>query len=133
MSPQPMIAVHDVEASSRWYQAVLGLRSAHGGAEYEMLMDGDTMALQLHHWDAHEHPHLGDPQRQPYGNGTLLWFHEAAVDVAWQRAQVAGATVLEPLHINPLAQHREFWLRDPDGYVVVVSGAYGDIGAVADA
>ncbi len=35
MRPQPLIAVKDVEASSRWYQRLLGCRSAHGGREYE--------------------------------------------------------------------------------------------------
>ena len=29
MKPQPMIVVHDIEATSAWYQAVLGLRSGH--------------------------------------------------------------------------------------------------------
>ena len=43
MQPQPMIVVSDVEAASTWFQDVLGLRSAHGGEEYEMLMDGDVM------------------------------------------------------------------------------------------
>jgi hypothetical protein len=33
MRPQPLIAVTDVEASSRWYQRLLGCKSAHGGAE----------------------------------------------------------------------------------------------------
>jgi hypothetical protein len=28
---------------------------------------------------------------------------------------------------NPLAQHREIWLRDLDGYVVVVASTYGTI------
>jgi hypothetical protein len=31
MRPQPLIAVTDVEASSRWYQRLLGCQSAHGG------------------------------------------------------------------------------------------------------
>ena len=31
MRPQPLIAVTDVEASSRWYQRLLGCESAHGG------------------------------------------------------------------------------------------------------
>ena len=31
MRPQPLIAVLDVEASSRWYQRLLGCQSAHGG------------------------------------------------------------------------------------------------------
>jgi hypothetical protein len=30
--------------------------------------------------------------------------------------------------VNPLAHHREFWLRDPEGYIVVVAGSYGDTG-----
>ena len=33
MKPQPLIAVADVEASSRWYQELLGGKSGHGGAE----------------------------------------------------------------------------------------------------
>ena len=61
MRPQPMVVLADVEAGSRWFQNVLGLRSAHGGTEYEMLMDGDELVLQLLQWEADEHPHLGDP------------------------------------------------------------------------
>ena len=33
MKPQPLIAVGNVEASSRWYQRLLGAKSGHGGAE----------------------------------------------------------------------------------------------------
>jgi hypothetical protein len=61
MRPQPMIVVADVEAGSRWFVDVLGLTSAHGGTEYEMLMDGDQLVVQLHQWEADEHPRLGDP------------------------------------------------------------------------
>lgn len=32
MRPQPLIAVSDVEASSRWYQKVLGCIGDHGGS-----------------------------------------------------------------------------------------------------
>jgi hypothetical protein len=38
MRPQPLIAVSDVEASSLWYQRILGCQSAHGGPEYERLV-----------------------------------------------------------------------------------------------
>lgn len=60
MRPQPMLALGDVEAGSRWFQDVLGLSSSHGGPDYEMLMDGGEMVAQLHQWEADEHPHLGD-------------------------------------------------------------------------
>jgi hypothetical protein len=83
--------------------------------------------LQLHEWDAHEHPNLGDPRREPHGNGVVLWFHEPSVVAAFERAVRAGAEVLEPLIVNPLANHREFWLRDPNEYKVVVAGSHGDV------
>ncbi len=69
MHPQPLIAVNDVEASSLWYQRLLNCQSEHGGREYERITSGGKLILQLHHWDADEHPHMGDRELQPYGNG----------------------------------------------------------------
>jgi len=127
MQTQPMITVRDVPASSRWYQAVLGCSSGHGGPEYEQLVHEGTVLLQLHHWDTPEHPHFGDPGL-PRGNGVTLWFETKAFDAAVARATAAQALVLEAPHVNPQAQHREIWLRDPDGYVVVIASPYGDVG-----
>lgn len=128
MQPQPLIAVRDVEASSRWYQRLLGCKSGHGGAQYEQLVDPEgALILQLHDWDAHEHPHLGDPALEPYGNGVLLWFQIADFDAAVERARALAAEILEEPHLNRNAGHRETWLRDPDGYVVVLAGARGDV------
>ncbi len=129
MLPQPMIAVHEVAATSAWYQAALGFTSGHGGAEYEQLMSEGQLVMQLHHWDAHEHPHLGNPASKPHGNGVVLWFLSQEVEAAYQRAQRAAAEVLQPLGVNPLANHLEFWLRDPNGYVVVVAGPFGQLGS----
>lgn len=128
MQAQPLIAVSNVEASSRWYQKALGLQSGHGGNEYEQLLHEGRMVLQLHRWDAHEHRHLGDPDKRPYGNGALLWFWTEDFDDAVERATAAGAQVLEGPLENTNAQQREIWLRDPDGYVVVLAGPYGDVG-----
>jgi len=130
MKPQPLIAVRDVEASSRWYQGLLGCQSGHGGREYERLMVDEQLVLQLHRWDAHEHPNLGNPDSKPYGNGVLLWFQTTEFDAAVQRAGTLRAEVLEGPKVNHSANHRELWLRDPDGYVVVLASAYGDLGFI---
>ena len=128
MKPQPLIAVGDVEGSSRWYQKLLGARSGHGGAEYEQIVDaGGTLVLQLHAWEVHEHPHLGDPAVRPYGNGVLLWFQVDDFDAAVARAREMAVEVLEGPRANPNAGHREIWLRDPDGYVVVLASVGGDL------
>lgn len=132
MQPQPLIAVRDVAASSRWYQRLLGCKSAHGGAEYEQLVSATgALILQLHHWGAHEHPHLGDPEKEPYGNGVLLWFQIDDFDAAVARARATSAQILEEPHANPNAGHREIWLRDLDGYVVVLASPRGDAAARA--
>lgn len=128
MKPQPLIAVNDIAASRHWYQATLGLASGHGGDDYEQLMAGDEMVLQLHRWEAHAHPHLGRADLAR-GNGVLLWFLADDFDAALRRVREADAEVLEGPKVNPNARHREIWLRDPDGYVVVVAGPYGDLGA----
>lgn len=123
-----MICVADVVAASEWFQRTLGFTSGHGGPEYEQLLSNGRLVLQLHHWDVDEHPHLGDPASKPYGNGAILWFLSDHVEDDYQRAVQTGAEILEPLQVNPLANHLEFWLREPNGYVVVVAGPYGQLG-----
>lgn len=122
MQPQPMIVVGDVKASSGWFQTVLGLRSGHGGEEYEMLMDGDAIALQLHGWDAHEHPHLGNEGDPSRGNGVLLWFATDDFDALVGRVEEAKVTVLDGPLYNPNGRQHEIWLEGPEGYRVVVAG-----------
>lgn len=119
---QPMIVVHDVPAASAWFQHVVGLTSGHGGDEYEMLMDGDVLVAQLHHWDADEHPHLGDPDDASRGNGVLLWFGVDDFDEAVARVAASGSEVLDGPLDNPNSHQREIWVRGPDSYTVVLAG-----------
>lgn len=118
---QPLIAVSDVPAASRWYCELLGCSSSHGGDEYERLVDGERLILQLHRWDAHGHPHLGSPDERPIGNGALIWFQHDDFDAVARRAVAMSATVLLAPHENPSAGHREIWLQDLDGYKVVIA------------
>jgi catechol 2,3-dioxygenase-like lactoylglutathione lyase family enzyme len=125
-----MIAVTDVEASSRWYQKLLGCRSAHGGAEYERLVAGGAPVLQLHHFEVdHHHGPIGDPEDKPYGNGVLLWFEIDDFEAAMARVAELEAEVVLPRHRNPPGDggpnHWECWLRDPDGYMVVLASPDG--------
>ncbi len=131
---QPMIAVRDVEASSRWYAELLGLVSDHGGAEYERLLADGVLMLQLHHRDVdHHHGSVVADSDAPVGNGVLLWMGEVAdFDAVVARAEALGAPVVRPPHRNPPEGggngpgHRELWIRDPDGYTVVVASPDGE-------
>ena len=135
MRPQPLITVTDVEASSRWYQKLLDCQSAHGGREYERLVFDGRLILQLHSFDVeHHHGPIGDPYDKPYGNGLLLWFEVDDFDAVVARASAMKAQVVLPRHRNPPSgdggpNHWECWLRDPDGYVVVIASADGTASA----
>jgi catechol 2,3-dioxygenase-like lactoylglutathione lyase family enzyme len=123
-----MLTCTSVPKSSDWYQRVLGFASAHGGDEYEMLTSDGVLVLQLHEIDVHEHPALLRDGQPLGGNGVAVWFDTATFDADVERVHSTDAEVLEDAHVNPLAQHREIWLRDPDGYVVVLSSPHGDVG-----
>jgi catechol 2,3-dioxygenase-like lactoylglutathione lyase family enzyme len=131
MRPQPLIAVTDVEASSRWYQRLLGCQSAHGGPNYERLVSNGALVLQLHKFGvAHHHGDIGNPDDRPYGNGLLLWFEVDDFDRAVGRVRDLGAEIVLDRHRNPPEgtggpNHWEIWLRDPDGYIVVLASPDG--------
>jgi catechol 2,3-dioxygenase-like lactoylglutathione lyase family enzyme len=142
MRAQPLLVCRDVEASSRFYQRLLGCKSGHedvegrhSRGEYERLVDpkahhtqwgSDGLILQLHAWKAdHHHGHLGDPTR-PVGNGVMVWFEVDDFDAAVARARALKARVILDVHVNPNAQHRELWLADLDGYTVVLASPDGE-------
>jgi catechol 2,3-dioxygenase-like lactoylglutathione lyase family enzyme len=132
MRPQPLISVTDVEHSSRFYQQLLDVESDHGGREYERLVSDGALVLQLHAFDVeHHHGAIGDESARPYGNGLALWFETDDFDGAVARAADLGAEVVLPPHRNPPdgpggPDHREIWLRDPDGYLVVLASPDGE-------
>jgi catechol 2,3-dioxygenase-like lactoylglutathione lyase family enzyme len=139
--PQPLIAVRDVPSSSRWYARLLGaertsktMRSDHAHV-YDRLFCGGSLVLQLHAWDEEEHPNLVNAHEARPGHGVLLWFEVNDFDAALKRVRALKATVLVQPHVNPAPGHREVWVQDPDGYVVVIASPDGEArgGSVAHA
>lgn len=132
ITPQPLIAVRDVRASSRWYTKLLAADSLpeHPHRDlYERISHSGQLLLQLHAWDAEHHPNLVNPDAAPPGHGVLLWFQVDDFDSAVERARALGAEIILEPHVNPAPQHREIWLRDPDGYVVVLASPDGERGS----
>ncbi len=121
--PQPLLVVADVQRASRWYRQVLNADSGHGGDEYERVLVDGSLVLQLHAREVtHHHGAIADPD-SPLGNGVAVWFEADDFDAVVRRSRDAGADVVSDVHVNPNAGHRELWLRDPDGYLVVFAEA----------
>jgi catechol 2,3-dioxygenase-like lactoylglutathione lyase family enzyme len=118
-----IIGVADVARSFRWYQSLFGQPEtcpAHG--DFGSVCDADgTVLLCLHQWGAHGHPSLTSPDQGAAGNGLLLFFRVDDFDTALSRARALVTRLEEEPHVNARTGTREFALRDPDGYCVMVS------------
>jgi len=126
---QPLIAVRDVRKSSRWYAELLAADALpeHSHRDvYDRISCSGRLLLQLHAWDEEDHPNLVDADAAPPGHGVVLWFQTGDFDSAVARARGLRAQIVLKPHINPKPRHREMWLRDPDGYVVVIASPDGD-------
>jgi catechol 2,3-dioxygenase-like lactoylglutathione lyase family enzyme len=123
-----ILGVADVARSFRWYQQLFGqVETAPAHDYFGQLVDADgTVLLCLHRWGDHAHPPLASPGRAQPGNGLLLFFRVDDFGDSLARARALGPLAEEP-HRNPATGTREFALRDPDGYYVMVSAlAEGD-------
>jgi predicted enzyme related to lactoylglutathione lyase len=118
-----IVGVADVARSFRWYQSLFGQpKTAPAHDYFGQILDADgTVLLCLHQWGAHDHPSLTSPDRVPPGNGLLLFFRVDDYDAALLRARALVSRLEEEPRSNPNTGTREFTLRDPDGYYVMIS------------
>lgn len=118
-----IIGVADVGHSFSWYQKLFGQAETSPGHDYfgQILDDDGTVLLCLHRWGDHEHPPLADPDSAQPGNGLLLFFRVDDFDEALPRARALADRLEEEPHVNPNTGTKEFALRDPDGYYVMIS------------
>lgn len=132
VTAQPLIAVRNVRTSSSWYQSLLAADALpeheHRDAYDRISCDGQLI-LQLHAWDEHDHPNLVNAEAARAGHGVLLWFEVSDFAAAVERARSLNARILEEPHVNPNSGQPEMWIRDSDGYVVVIAGPGVDTGA----
>jgi len=129
---QPLVAVRDVRESSLWCSELLGadpLQEHRHRDVYDRISCSGRLVLQLHAWDKENHPNLVNAAAAPPGHGVLLSFQVDDFDSIVERARRLAAEIIEEPHINPALQHREIWLRDPNGYVVVIASPDGECGS----
>jgi catechol 2,3-dioxygenase-like lactoylglutathione lyase family enzyme len=116
-----IIAVKDLEASSKWYQKIFGLRKNHDSNHFAVLVSDDNeITLCLHPWGNHQHPTMTNPNITP-GNGLILYFRTVNMNIIYENALKAGCAIEEDIHLNPNSRKKEFSFRDPDGYFLTVT------------
>lgn len=118
----PIIAVKDVEASSGWYQALLGCKRIHGGEGRFAVLTNEhgSVLLCLHKWGEDQHPTMMDKNITP-GNGLILYFRTNDLEKIRENAGKLEAGIEEDIHLNSNSKKEEFSLRDLDGYYVTIT------------
>ena len=109
----PLLAVSDVDRSSRWYQETLGF------ADVFTMRGRDGASLLAHlRWCTFADVLL-TPSRTPMdgqrGVGIALNFATTSVDDVADRARAAGATIVDGPIDRPW-NARDVTIADPDGY-----------------
>jgi len=117
----PIIAVKDVEQSSKWYQILFGCTSIHGGEEFDVLVDENKeVIICLHKWGEHQHPTMINQNINP-GNGLILYFRTTRMETIYNNIEKTGSTIEKEIQLNPNSKKREFSLRDLDGYYLIIT------------
>lgn len=117
----PIIAVKDIKASSKWYQSVFNWKSRHDGDHFDVLISEDAeIMLCLHPWERDGHPTMMNPGITP-GNGLILYFRTGNMNSIRQSVEKMGYAIEEDIHVNPNSFKKEFSLRDPDGYYITIT------------
>lgn len=121
MRLDPIIAVRDVETSTKWYQQIFELQNDHGGDHFSVLVSADNeIILCLHKWGEHGHPTMKDPDVTP-GNGLLLYFRTENMNKIYENVLKAGCVIEQDIRLNRNSRRKEFSIRDPDGYFLTVT------------
>jgi hypothetical protein len=117
----PIIAVIDVEASSKWYEKIFGFKKTHGGNKFAVLVsEDDEIILCLHKWGEHHHPTMTNPNTTA-GHGLILYFRTKNMNEIRQNVDKIDGIVEEDIHLNSNSLKMEFSLRDPDGYYLTIT------------
>ena len=121
MKIDSIIAVKDIEASSKWYESIFECKNVHEGEDFAVLVSKEEeIILCLHKWGEHEHPTMENPNLNT-GNGLILYFRTENMNEIRQNVERLGHPVEEEVRENPNSKKLEFSLRDLDGYYLTIS------------
>src|SRR5690606_20250552 len=117
---EPIIAVKDVQKSSKFYQKLFICKSEHGGETFEILTNENVVILCLHQWVDHEHPTILNPEKDVV-NSIILYIRVDNLTEIFQNAEKLNANVEKEIDYNENSLKDQFTLRDLDGYYLIIS------------
>jgi len=121
MKIDPILAVKNVPKSSTWYQTIFDWSSIHGGDEFDVLTNAqDEVMLCLHKWGEHNHPTMMDSNIEN-GNGLILHFRVENITSIREKLRTLTHPVETEMALSPNSGKKEFSLKDPDGYFMIIA------------
>jgi catechol 2,3-dioxygenase-like lactoylglutathione lyase family enzyme len=127
----PELLVEDIAASLRFWCDVLGFNVAYQRpddlfAYLERPEGAQIMLCQRYgEWET-------GPLERPYGRGVMLQLYVDELDAVLSNSKRLGVPIHSPLreiwrrHGDREGGQREFFLQDPDGYLIMVAQKIGE-------
>ncbi len=116
-APILMIAVKDVQSTSKLFSELFDWKSAHGGSEFDILIDEkNTPSLLLHERLAHDHHRFEGVLEKPLGVGQTLYVFLTSIDEVYGKVQSKNLKIIEPLFLNQNSGAREFTFKIDEGH-----------------
>ncbi len=127
----PELFVEDIEASLRFWRDVLGFHVAYQRpddlfAYLERPEGAQIMLCQRYgEWEV-------GPLERPFGRGIMLQLYVDGLDEVLSTVNRLGVPIYSPLrevwrrHGDREGGQREFFLQDPDGYLIMLAQKIGE-------
>ncbi|HZU72048.1 MAG TPA: VOC family protein [Acidimicrobiales bacterium] len=110
----PVLAVHDLDRSARWFREVLGCECTEvDPGNWIFCRSGSVDFMLGRCTDVPPAAEIGD-------HSYVAYLRVDDVEAFLARAEGAGADVIEPLRDRPWGM-REFGLRSPDGHRFMIA------------
>lgn len=121
----PELYVSDIGRSRGFYTGVLGFTVRYDRPEERFVfLDRDGAALMLEQPADPDRTWLAGPLEPPYGRGVNFQIEVAEIDALHEAVLASQAPMQLPLEerwyrrSDTLLGHRQFVVRDPDGYLL---------------
>ena len=112
-----IIAVRDVVKVSKLMTKLFDWKSVHGGKEFDILMNQDSIpTLLLHEFEAHDHNRFKGIKRKTIGAGQSIYVFVDDLKKTYQMVKRRKLEIVEPLFFNQNSQASEFTFKLDEGY-----------------
>ena len=112
-----MVAVKDVEKTSKLLANLFDWQSTHGGPHVDILVtEKKAPALMLHEFNESDHKRFNGIKKKAKGIGQTVYMFVGDIDGVYRKVKRRKLKIVEPLWLNENNDMWEFTFQIAEGY-----------------